>query len=99
MGLGAAALFALPIFHANQMNTGPAGDARHQLRDHRARDADASPRTCGREPLVMYDLVYSVQSRPVRLEERVFSTADGEKLTLDIYKPGYNHGQPCRACS
>jgi acetyl esterase/lipase len=27
----------------------------------------------------------------VRLEERVFNTPDGEKLGLDIYKPGYNH--------
>ena len=44
------------------------------------------------EPLVMFDLVTSVQSRPVRLEERVFSTTEGEKLTLDIYKPGYDHG-------
>jgi acetyl esterase/lipase len=93
MGLGAAALFALPIFHANQMNTelpvmldtsfGTAQRAKGRFAE------DLRP-----QPLVMYDLVSTVQSRPVRLEERMFSTADGEKLSLDIYKPGYNHAQP-----
>ena len=48
------------------------------------------------EPLVLFDLVTSVQSRPVQLEERVFSTTDGEKLTLDIYKPGYVHEPAAR---
>jgi hypothetical protein len=93
MGLGAAALFALPIFHASQMN--------QELPAMFDTSFGSSQRTRGRfaedlrpQPLVMKDLVYSVQSRPVRLEERVFNTADGEKLTLDIFKPGYNHGQP-----
>ena len=93
MGLGAAALFALPIFHASQMN---------QDLPRCSTPASGPPSACsGRfaedlrpQPIVMKDLVYSVQSRPVRLEERVFNTADGEKPTLDIYKPGYNHGQP-----
>ena len=99
MSLGAAALFALPLFYASQMNTGAAGDARRQLRDRRSACAGASRRTLRPEPLVMFDLVSSVQSRPVRLEERVFNTTDGEKLTLDIYKPGYNHDLRCRASS
>ena len=91
MGLGAAALFALPLFHATQMNKElPAMlDASFGTeRRVRGRFAeDLRP-----EPLVMLDLVSSVQSRPVQLEERVFSTADGEKLTLDIYSPGYESG-------
>ena len=90
MSLGAAALFALPLFYASQMNK----DLPAQL------DASfgTAQRTRGRfaedlrpEPVVMLDLVSSVQSRPVLLEERVFNTTDGEKLTLDIYKPGYTH--------
>ena len=28
----------------------------------------------------------------MRLEERVFNTLDGEKLTLDVFRPGYEHG-------
>jgi acetyl esterase/lipase len=88
MGLGAAALFALPLFHATQLNKDlPAMlDASFGTeRRVRGRFAeDLRP-----EPLVMLDLVSSVQSRPVQLEERVFSTTDGEKLTLDIYSPGY----------
>ena len=93
MGLGAAALFALPIFHASQMNQdlpamlNTSFGTTERVRGRFAEDLRP-------QPLVMKDLVYSVQSRPVRLEERVFNTADGEKLTLDIYKPGYNHGQP-----
>jgi acetyl esterase/lipase len=41
---------------------------------------------------VVSDLLASVQSRPVRLQERVFGTPDGEKLTLDVFRPGYEHG-------
>jgi len=93
MGLGAAALFALPLFHASQLNT--------ELPAMLDTSFGTAQRVKGRfaedlrpQPLVLRDLVYSVQSRPVRLEERVFNTGDGEQLTLDIYKPGYNHGQP-----
>ena len=90
MSLGAAALFALPLFYASQMNTElpPMLDSSFGKEQRvRGRFAeDLRP-----EPLVMFDLVSSVHSRPVRLEERVFSSADGEKLTLDIYKPGYSH--------
>lgn len=91
MGLGAAAILALPLYHASRINTElPAkldtsfGTNRREI----GRFAE-NPRP---EPLVMFDLVSSVQSRPVQLEERSFNTADGEKLALDIYKPGYAHG-------
>jgi acetyl esterase/lipase len=91
LGLGAAALFAFPLFHAYKMNTAlPAmldTSFGTERRDRGRFAEDVRP-----EPLVMFDLVTSVQSRPVQLEERVFSTAEGEKLTLDIYKPGYAHG-------
>ena len=90
LSLGAAALFALPLYHASQMSKELPGmldtsfGTAQRVRGRFSEDLRPGP-------LVMYDLVSSVQSRPVRLEERVFSTADGEKLTLDIYKPGYNH--------
>ncbi len=91
MGLAAAVLFAFPLYHAYNMNTAlPALLDTSFGKEHRDRGRFAEdPRP---EPLVMFDLVTSVQSRPVRLEERVFSTTEGEKLTLDIYKPGYDHG-------
>jgi acetyl esterase/lipase len=91
MSLGATALFVLPIVHAHQMNR----DLPDQLqtsfgaeRRTRARFAE-DPRP---EPFVVADVLASVQSRPVRLEERVFNTTDGEKLTLDVFRPGYEHG-------
>jgi acetyl esterase/lipase len=91
MGLAAAVLFAFPLYHAYRMNTAlPAMLATSFGTEHRDRGRfaeDVRP-----EPLVMFDLVTSVRSRPIQLEERVFSTTDGEKLTLDIYKPGYSHG-------
>ncbi len=90
LSLGAVALFSLPLFHASEMSKElPAQlDARFGTAQRaKGRFAeDLRP-----QPLVMLDLVSSVQSRPVHLEERVFSTADGEKLTLDIYKPGYHY--------
>ena len=90
MSLGAAAILALPLYHANRMNAElPAKlDASFGTNRRAAGRFAEDPRP---EPLVLVDLVSSVQSRPVLLEERVFSNADGEKLTLDVYKPGYAH--------
>jgi acetyl esterase/lipase len=90
MSLGAAAILALPLYHATRMNA--------ELPARLDASFGTDRRTVGRfaedlrpEPLVMFDLVSKVQSRPVQLEERVFSTPDGEKLTLDVYTPGYAH--------
>jgi acetyl esterase/lipase len=90
MSLGAAAIFALPLYHATKMNADLPGMVDKSFgTDRRAAGRFAEgPRP---EPLVMFDLVSSVQSRPVRLEERVFTTPEGEKLSLDVYKPGYSH--------
>jgi acetyl esterase/lipase len=91
LGLGATALFVLPIVHAHLLNRElPAklettfGAARRD----RGRFAE-DPRP---EPFVVADVLSSVQSRPVRLDERVFNTSEGEKLTLDVFRPGYEHG-------
>ena len=91
MSLAAMALFALPIVYAHQMNK----DLPTQIdaifgKDRRERSRfSEDPRP---EPFVVSDLLASVQSRPVRLQERVFGTPDGEKLTLDVFRPGYEHG-------
>ena len=91
MGLGAAALFALAALPRQPDEQGAAGACSTPASGPRSATAGRFAEDLRPEPLVMFDLVSSVQSRPVRLEERVFSTADGEKLTLDIYKPGYDH--------
>jgi acetyl esterase/lipase len=44
------------------------------------------------EPFNLADMLGSVTSRPVRLEERTFNTTDGETLKMDILRPGYEHG-------
>jgi acetyl esterase/lipase len=89
--LAAAALFTLPMYHAQMLNR----DLPKQLdtsfgaeRRERAKFAEDA-RT---EPFVITDVLSSVRSRPVRLEEREFNTTDGEKLSLDIFRPGYVHG-------
>lgn len=91
LGLGAAVLFAFPLYHAYKLNTALPAMINTSFGTER-RDRGRFAEDLRSEPLIMFDLVTSVQSRPVRLEERVFSTAEGEKLTLDIYKPGYEHG-------
>jgi acetyl esterase/lipase len=90
LSLGAVALFAFPLYQASQLGKGlPAKLDTSFGTEQRTRGRFAEDQRP--EPLVMFDLVSSVQSRPVRLEERVFASADNEKLTLDIYRPGYNH--------
>jgi acetyl esterase/lipase len=91
MSLAAAALFLLPLYHAHQMNNAlPAQIDSSFGSDKRERGRfSEDPR---REPFVVSEILTSVQSRPVRLEERAFSTTDGEKLTLDVFRPGYEHG-------
>ncbi len=91
MCLGAMALFALPLVYAHQINKDlPAQIESVFGKDRRERTRfSEDPRP---EPFVVADLLSAVQSRPVRLQERVFGTPDGEKLTLDVFRPGYEHG-------
>jgi acetyl esterase/lipase len=91
LSLGAIALFVMPVVRAKGLNAELPGvfDARFGA-DQRERGRFAeNPRP---EPIVLTELLTKVNSRPVRLEERVFSTSDGQKLTLDVYRPGYEHG-------
>jgi acetyl esterase/lipase len=91
LSLAAIGLFCLPILRAKQMNEAlPAAfDARfgaeRRERAHFAEDARA-------EPLVLRELLRPVQSPPIRFEERVFRSGPDGQLTLDIYRPAYEHG-------
>lgn len=90
MSLVAAAILALPLYHASRMNTELPAKFDASFGTNR-RQAGRFAENLRPEPLVFFDLVTSVQSRPVQLAERVLNTADGEKLSLDIYTPGYAH--------
>lgn len=89
--LCAIILFLMPVARASQLNQELPGafNARFGAeRRERTKYADAA-RT---EPLVFSELVKPAQAPPVRFEERVFGTYDGQNLTLDVYRPGYVHG-------
>jgi acetyl esterase/lipase len=90
MSLCAAAMLALPLYHASRMNTELPAKLDASFGTNR-RQAGRFAENLRPEPLVFFDLVASVQSRPVQLAERVLNTSDGEKLSLDIYTPGYAH--------
>jgi acetyl esterase/lipase len=91
LSLGAIALFLVPVLRAQKLN-GELPAAFDEVfgaeRRQRAEYAE-DPRP---SPLVLPELLKPVSSRPVRFEERVFGTFDGQDLTLDIYRPGYEHG-------
>ena len=91
LSAGAIALFAMPVARASQMNheLPAAFDASFgKVRRERGPFAEG-PR---RDPLVFQELLKPLNSRAVRFEERTFATYDGQKLTLDVYRPGYEHG-------
>ena len=91
MSLAAAALFVLPLYHAQQLNRElPALLDSSFGTDKRVRGSFSEDARA--EPFAIVDVLTSIQSRPVRLEEREFNTTDGEKLKLDIFRPGYEHG-------
>jgi acetyl esterase/lipase len=91
MSLGAAALFVLPLVQAHRMNKDLPSMFETTFGAER-RDRGRFSELPRREPFVLTDILSSVQSRPVRVEERVFAAPDGEKLTLDVFRPGYEHG-------
>jgi len=89
-GLAASVLFVLPLVQAYQLNS--------DLPEKLQATFGAERRERGRfsegfrqEPFLVGDMLSSAPSRPIRIEERVFSTLEGEKLTLDVFKPGYEH--------
>ncbi len=89
-GLAASVLFVLPLVQAYQLN----GDLPEKLKatfGAERRERGRFSEGFRQEPFVVGDMLSSAPSRPIRIEERVFSTLEGEKLTLDVFKPGYEH--------
>jgi acetyl esterase/lipase len=90
-GFAAVTLFLIPLYQVQKLND----DLPPQI----ASTFGTEVRERGRfsegariEPFNLADMLGSITSRPVRLEERTFNTTDGEKLTLDVLRPGYEHG-------
>jgi acetyl esterase/lipase len=87
----AIGLMLMPVARAMQMSGDLPGvfdrkfGAERRVRNDYAEEA-------GHEPLVLAHLFKPVQSRAIRFEERTFASTDGYKLTLDVYRPGYEHG-------
>jgi acetyl esterase/lipase len=81
----------LPVVRAAEMSRALPGEfdarfgAERRARAHVAED----PRE---EPLVFPELLRPLRLPPVRFEERVFRTAGDEQLSLDVYRPAYEHG-------
>jgi acetyl esterase/lipase len=91
LSLGAIGLFLMPVVRATGLNSElPAAfnEVFGSARRPRAHVAE-EPRL---EPLVFPELLRPLELPAVRFEERVFSTPEKEKLTLDIYRPSYEHG-------
>jgi acetyl esterase/lipase len=42
-------------------------------------------------PMVLRDLFLGIHSTPVRYDERVYATPNGEELRMDLYHPSYPH--------
>ena len=91
MSLGAIALFIMPVVRASEMN-GELPKAFNERfgfeRRVRAHVAEAARL----EPLIFPELLRPLELPAIRFEERVFGTHEDEKLTLDVYRPAYEHG-------
>jgi acetyl esterase/lipase len=90
LGLIAAGLFAVPVVRATQV----AGALPEQLSAAFGEPAPQpnfadAPRTA---PLVLSDLVFAVDSNPVRYEAHDFEEVEGQRLAADVYQPSYPHG-------
>jgi acetyl esterase/lipase len=90
LSLGAIGLFLIPVVRASEMNRElPAAfnerfGFERRVRAHMAEAARP-------EPLIFPELLRPLELPAVRFEERVFSTHEDEKLTLDVYRPAYQH--------
>jgi acetyl esterase/lipase len=91
LSLVAIGVFVMPIVRATGMSRDlPAAFDERFGAERRARGAVAEePRA---EPLVFPELLRPLTLPAVRFEERVFRTHENEQLTLDIYRPAYEHG-------
>ena len=90
MSLGAIGLLVAPVVRATQLNASLPGALQASFgADQRQRNSYAAP--ARKEPVNLSELVMPIQPQPVRYEERVFATHEGENLSLGIYRPAYLH--------
>ncbi len=92
LSLGAIALLIMPVVRASEMSRSlpKEFDARFGLEKRSRAHMAEDPRE---EPLVIPELLRPLSLPAIRFEERVFGTRENEKLTLDVYRPAYEHGQ------
>ncbi|HXW07846.1 MAG TPA: alpha/beta hydrolase [Vicinamibacterales bacterium] len=91
LSAGAIALFLLPVVQAKQLNEHLPSEFQARFgseRRERSREAEY-PRD---EPLYLFELVSGPDVPAIRFEERVFASPEGHPLTLDVYRPAYEHG-------
>jgi acetyl esterase/lipase len=89
--IGAIVLFVLPVVKAKEVNdTLPATFDANFGASRRERTRFAEAARPG--PLVFHDLIKPLSLPPVRYEQRTFAAFEDQKLTLDVYRPGYPHG-------
>ena len=91
MSLGAIALFVMPVVRASEMNSELPKAFNETFGFERRVRAHASE-AARSEPLIFPELLRPLELPAVRFEERVFRTREDEKLTLDVYRPAYEHG-------
>jgi acetyl esterase/lipase len=91
LSAGAIVLFVMPVVQARELNRQLPSLFGAQFGEERRTRTYASedPRA---EPMILPQLVHGASLPPVRFEERVFVTRDGQAMTLDIYQPAYQHG-------
>ena len=91
MTLCAMALFMIPVARAKQLNsTLPQSLEARFGKAERQRNDFAQP--ARPEPLNLAELLHPAETPPIRYEERVFATPDGQELSLTVYRPAYVHG-------
>ena len=89
--VAAIALFLVPVLRAQRMNDELplAFNTRFGTERRERSNYSAATRPA---PVVLRELFKPEALPPVRFEERTFGKSDGAPLTLDIYRPAYDHG-------
>jgi acetyl esterase/lipase len=88
LSLAAIPLLLLPVYRAREMaaDVRKDFDARFGTERRVRSNFSADPR---HEPFVMQELIKPLDVPAIRFEQRTYATYGNDKLTLDIYHPGY----------
>jgi acetyl esterase/lipase len=91
LSAGAIVLFLMPVAKAREMSAELPSAFKARFGDEvRTRSLEAEYARA--EPMVLPELVRGPSLPPIRYEERVFTTHGDQSLTLDVYRPKYEHG-------